>query len=86
MFKWSRGTQLLADIIEPGFFTEDQMKGLLDTVVTKLTQIAKDAVAELHIVPTKSINSLITRIFELDCAPRGEGRCFLLFSDFSGFF
>ena len=44
----------------------------MDTIITKLSQIAKDAVAEAHIVPTRSLYALICRIFELDIAPRGE--------------
>ena len=45
----------MTDIIEPGMFSEEQMKGLLNTLITKLTQIAKDAVAEAHIVKGLSV-------------------------------
>ena len=72
VFKWNRGTQLLADIIEAGVFTDEQIKGLIEIVVAKLIAISKDAVAEAHIMPARSLRNLLLRIIELGLASRTD--------------
>ena len=60
-FKWNRGTQVLSELIEPGVFTDEQIKLLVECLVTKLVNIAKDAVVEAHSIArvstTKKIKS-----------------------------
>ena len=64
-FKWNRGTQVLSHLIEPGVFTDEQIKQLLEALVTKLVTTSKDAVVEAHIIATYSIKNLILKILDL---------------------
>ena len=71
-FKWNRGTQVLSELIEPGVFTDEQIKLLLECLVTKLVNIAKDAVVEAHSIAAFSIKNLILKILNLNLASRTD--------------
>ena len=71
-FKWNRGTQVLSELIEPGVFTDEQIKLLLECLMTKLVNIAKDAVVEAHSIAAFSIKNLILKILNLNLASRTD--------------
>ena len=53
------------------------IKGLIEIVIAKLTSISKDAVAEAHIMPARSLRNLLLRVIELNLASRSDTLCII---------